>query len=132
MARNRRNNHGVPRAKRMKRSARLRSAVSWLEQFKGNNVVRSFCKRYGVDWRSAVIELKHLGIQLDPEYLNRRVQSEGQVVNERRRRRKARASELSVRDPIEYESIFDAYLAKDFTALHTMECQRDGIDRDTG
>ena len=116
----------------MKRSARLQSAVPWLEQFEGNNVLRSYCKRFGVDWRCAAIELKQLGIQLDSEYLNRREQSERQVVNERMRRRENRTSEHSLHDPNGYESIFGAYLAKDFAALHAMECQRDGIAPDTG
>ena len=35
MARKRKNKHGVPRAKRMKRSARLQSAMSWLREFEG-------------------------------------------------------------------------------------------------
>ena len=116
----------------MKRSARLQSAVSWLREFEANNVLRSYCKHYGVDWCCAAIELRQLGIQLDPDYLNQREQSERQVVNERMRRRENRTSEHSLHVPIEYESIFDAYLAKDFAALHAMECQRDGIDPDTG
>ena len=132
MTRSRKNKHGVPRAKRMKRSARLQSAVPWLKQFEGNNVLRSYCKHYGVDWRCAAIELKQLDIQLDSEYLNRREQSERQVVNERMRRRENRTIEHPLHDPIEFESIFDAYLSKDFAALHAMECERDGIDADTG
>ena len=35
-----------PRCKRMKRPARLKSAVSWLEKFSGENVLRGYCKRY--------------------------------------------------------------------------------------
>ena len=83
-----------------------------------------YCKRYDVDWRCAAIDLKQLGIQLDSEYPNRREQSERQVVKERIRRRESRTSEHSLHHPIEYESSFDAYLAKDFSALHAMECQR--------
>ena len=128
MARNRRNRHGVPRAKRMKRLARLQSAVSWLKEFRGSNVLRSYCKHYGVDWRCAAIELRQLGIQLDPDYLEQREQSERQLANQRSRRRKADASEDSLPDPFEYESPLHAYLAKDFAALHAMECERDGID----
>ena len=37
------------------------------------------------------------------------------------------ASEDSLPDPFEYESLLDAYLAKDFAALHAMECERDEI-----
>lgn len=127
MARNRRKRHGVPRAKRMKRSARLQSAVSWLKEFKGSNVLSSYCKHFGVDWRCAAIELRQLGIQLDPDYLEQREQSKRQLANQRRRRREADASEDSLPHSFEYESLLDAYLAKDFAALHAMECERDGI-----
>ena len=127
MNRNRKHQHGVPRAKRMKRSARLQSAVPWLKEFEGKNVLRSYCKRYGVDWRCAAIELRRLGIEVDPAYLSQREQSERQLINRRRQRREARASKDSTPEPIEYESLFDAYLAKDFAALHAMECERDGI-----
>jgi hypothetical protein len=132
MARKRKNKHGVPRAKRMKRCARLQSAVSWLRKFESNNVLRSYCKNFGVDWRCAAIELTQLGIQIDRDYLEQRQESERQVINERRRRREARTSENPLLTPIEYESLFDAYLAEDFAALHAMECERDGIDPETG
>ncbi len=115
----------------MKRSARLQSAASWLREFEGNNVLRSYCKHYGVDWRCGVIELRRLGIQFDPDYLKQLERSERQLVNERRRRREAGASKDSRPDPFEYVSLFDAYLAKDFSALHAMECVRDRIDPET-
>ena len=41
-----------PRCKRMRRSARLQSAVSWLNQFSGKNVLRGYCKHYGDDTES--------------------------------------------------------------------------------
>jgi len=128
MARNRKHNHGIPRTKRMKRFARLQSAVLWLKEFERKNVLRSYCKRYGVDWRCAAIELSRLGVELNPDYLSQREQSERQLISNRMQRREARACEDSTPDPIEYESLFDAYLAKEFTALHAMECERDGIE----
>jgi hypothetical protein len=115
----------------MKRSARLQSAVSWLKDFDGKNVLRSYCKRFGVDWRCAARELSRLEVELDPDYLTQREQSERQLISKRRRRRKALASKGASPDPIEYESLFDAYLAKDLAALHAMECERDGIATDS-
>ena len=116
----------------MKRSARLQSAVSWLKKLDGNNVLRGYCNHYGVDWRCAATELRQLGVQLDRDYLNQRQQSERQLANERRRRREARASEESMPAPFEYETLFDAYLAKDFAALHAMEREPDEIDPEAG
>lgn len=112
----------------MKRSARSLSAVLWLKEFEGKNVLRSYCKRYGVDWRCAAIELSRLGIELDPACLSQREQSERQLADKRKRRREERESEETTPAPIEYESLFDAYLAKDFAALHAMECEQDGIE----
>ena len=132
MARTRNNTHGVPRAKRMNRPTRLQSAVSWLQQFQGKNVLRGYCQHYGVDWRCAAIELSQLGVALDPDYLNQREQSERQVINTRRHRRLASAGEDSRDDSIEYASMLDAYLAEDFAALYAMECERDGIETDSG
>ena len=126
MARNRKHNHGVPRVTRMKRSARLQSAALWRKKFEGANVLRSYCKRYGVDWRCAAIELRRLGIELDPDYLSQREQSERQLISERRQRRQTTAREESTSEPIEYETLFDAYLAEDFAALHAIESERDG------
>jgi len=72
MGRSRKRKHLGLRCKRMKRPARLQSAVSWLKQYNGKNVLRGYCKHYGVDWRCAAIELKQLGVHLDPDYLTRR------------------------------------------------------------
>ena len=132
MARKRRNSHCVSRAKRMNRSARLQSAVSWLKQFEGKNLVRGYCQHHGVDWRCAAIELRQLGVALDPDYLKQREQSERQVITTRRQRHLARAGEDSRDDPVEYASMVDAYLAEDFAALHAMECERDGVDPRSG
>ena len=115
----------------MNRPARLQSAVSWLKKFNGS-VLRSYCKHYGVDWRCAAVELKQLGIPLDPDYLKCRELSERQLVNARNRRRLERASESSQGQSTVYDSLWDAYLAKDYVALYAMECERDGIDPEIG
>ena len=80
MGRERNKGHGVPRAKRMNRPARLQSAVAWLEAFDGRHVVRSSCKHFGVDSRCAALKLQKLGVMLDPEYLEARERSERQRI----------------------------------------------------
>lgn len=77
----------------MKRSARLQSAVSWLKQCSGKNVLRGYCKHYGVDWRCAAIELKQLGVQLVPEYLQQRELTEQKLAAKRKERREAQVAE---------------------------------------
>ena len=107
----------------MKRSARLQSAVSWLKQFSGKNVLRGYCKHYGVDWRCAAIELKQLGVQLRPEYLQQRELTEQNFAAKRKERREAQVAESASQRWYEYETPLDAYLAEDYAALHDMECQ---------
>jgi len=60
-----------PRLKRMKRIDRLQSAKHWLQEFNGENVIRAYRKRYGVDWLYAVKELNMLGVELDPIYVKK-------------------------------------------------------------
>lgn len=108
----------------MKRAARLQSAASWLKQFEGENVLRSYCKHYGVDWRCAVIELKRLGVEIDQEYIKRRERTERALIIQPRHHRESRANS----GVIEYQSMLDAYLAEDFAALYAMECERDRGD----
>ncbi|NQU24891.1 MAG: hypothetical protein HQ567_26710, partial [Candidatus Nealsonbacteria bacterium] len=110
----------------MKRPSRLQSAVSWLKQYGGGNVLRGYCKHFGVDWRCAATELKQLGVKLDPEYLRRRESTERQLANHRQRRRQPNADENAFCDSLEYDSPLAAYLAEDYAALYAMECERDG------
>lgn len=116
----------APRCKRMKRSARLQSAVSWLKQFSGKNVLRGYCKHYGVDWRCAAIELKQLGVQLPSDYLQQRELTEQNLATKRKQRRQAQVSEFASQGWNEFEAPLDAYLEGDYAALYAMECQRNG------
>lgn len=63
-----RKKHG-PRRKRMNRSARLQSAKStqWVKNYSGKNIVRGYCKWYGVDPLCAVAELRQLGVPITAE-----------------------------------------------------------------
>ncbi len=112
-----------PRCKRMKRSARLQSAVAWLKQFSGKNVLRGYCKHFGVDWRCAASELKQLGVQLSPGYLQQRELTEQKLAARRKERRKAQVVETASQCWYEYETPLDAYLEGDYAALHDMESQ---------
>lgn len=112
-----------PRCKRMKPSARLQSAVSWLKQFSGKNVLRGYCTHCGVDWRCAATELKRLGVQFDPEYLQQREWTEQNRAANRKERREAQVAEGASLCWHDYETPLQAYLAEDHAALHDMECQ---------
>ncbi len=121
MSRNHKLRQPGPRRKRMKRSARVQSAMSWLKQYSGKNVLRAYCKHYGVDWRCAATELKQLGIHLDPDYLKRREVAERQIAESRKQRREAKICDELSECWYEYDSPLEAYLAEDYAALHAME-----------
>ena len=61
-----------PRRKRMQKSARLESAraTQWVKKYTGKNVVRGYCKWFGVDELCAVIELRVLGVPISAEREN--------------------------------------------------------------
>jgi hypothetical protein len=69
-----------PRRKRRKRPARLQSARTWLATYEGKNVVRGYAKWFAVDLWCAVLELRMLGVEIDPEY--------AEAIRTRRRKRK--------------------------------------------
>ncbi|MBN2295288.1 MAG: hypothetical protein JXM70_22850 [Pirellulales bacterium] len=132
MGRKRKKKPLPPRCKRMKRPGRLQSGKLWLKKYSGKNVLRGYCKHYGVDWRCALIELKQLGIHFDPKYIQQREVTEQQRAKSRKKRRHAR----SAGEPFEswydydYGSPWEAYLAEDYAALHDMECrQKDSNDK---
>ncbi|MCZ7673751.1 MAG: hypothetical protein M5U34_44875 [Chloroflexi bacterium] len=82
-----------PRRKRMKRPQRLESAKSWLETYEGNNVVKAYRKRYGVDFECALTELEMLGVPIDPDYKERVLES---AAAKRQKRARARARRADV------------------------------------
>ena len=112
-----------PRCKRMKRPARLQSAVSWLEKFSGENVLRGYCRHFGVDWRCAAIELKRLGVQLDPDYLQKRERTGENLAAKRKKRCEAQVAKSASQRWYDYETPFEAYLDEDYAVLHDLECQ---------
>jgi len=60
-----------PRRKRMNRGRRLQSARHWLPTYRGKNIVRGYAKWFGVDLRCAVLELRMLGVEVDPTYADK-------------------------------------------------------------
>ena len=76
-----------PKRKQYKREQRLQLAKKWLETYAGKNIVKGYRQHYGVDWKTAFTELEMLGIQIDPEYKKRVLESvESQAASRRRKR----------------------------------------------
>lgn len=69
MGKRRKKNRNLgPRRKRMRRPARLMAAVKWRAGYGGKNIVRGYARWFGVDLICAIIELRMLGVTVDPEY----------------------------------------------------------------
>jgi hypothetical protein len=92
---------------------KLQSAKKFLATFKGKNLLKGYCKHFGVDWRCAAIELKQLGIRLDSEYLSQREQTERNTIANRQSRR----DEHAAKDASFSLTAFDAWLNEDYS-LH--------------
>ncbi len=90
MARRKKNRHLGPRRKRMKRSARLQSAQSWIPTYRGKNIVRGYHNWYGVDLLCAIRELRMLGVAVNAEYEQRVRDTIEQKAKARARRREER------------------------------------------
>ena len=81
----------------MKQVQRLQSARSWLETYAGNNVVKAYRKRYGVDFATAFRELEMLDVAIDPDYQERVLQSiASQVAAKRQKRARERIRQVDV------------------------------------
>jgi hypothetical protein len=74
-----------------------------------------------VDWRCAAVELKQLGVRLDPEYLTQREVTEHELTKSRKRRRATQNTEVPSDRWYDYRSPLEAYLAEDYAALYAME-----------
>jgi hypothetical protein len=90
-----------PRCKRMKRSQRLQFAKRWLETFEGENVIRAYRNRYGVDWLCAIKELQLLGITLDSSYIKKLEQT---VESEIQANRKHKLEKLKLAGEVEWNN----------------------------
>lgn len=50
-------------------TSRLQSARTWISQYEGNNIIKTYRQRYCVDWLCAINELEKLGVVLDAQYV---------------------------------------------------------------
>ncbi len=110
MAKKKKNRSLPPRQKRMRRPARLDSARQWLPSYRGKHLVRSYRKRYAVDWLCAVRELRLLGVELDPQYVAQLKATVEQLRLERQRRKQQPETECPLEMAIDANDTF-AYIA---------------------
>lgn len=76
-----------PRRKRMKRSARLQSAASWILKYDGKNIIRGYIKWFAVSEVCAITELRLLGVSISEERLQKAIQTEENKIHQRRKQK---------------------------------------------
>ncbi len=113
-----------PRVKRMKRPARLESAKNWIPTYLGKHLLRGYCNHYAVGWRCAVIELKMLGVRIDPSYIATRESMDAELRRQRQAKREERKS-LQNQHWHPYTDQQSAYLSGDFAALHELQMREE-------
>jgi hypothetical protein len=72
----------------MNRKSRLQSARAWLAQFRGTHIAQAYSRWFDVDRLCAIIELRSLGVQLDPAYVRAVQQTLSEPSCRKRKRRK--------------------------------------------
>lgn len=65
------NKPSIPRRKKFNRKQRLQSGKTWLKNFTGKHIIRSYRRWYAVSEVCAIIELQMLGISIDKEALKK-------------------------------------------------------------
>jgi hypothetical protein len=124
MAKSKKKKPSTPRVKRMKRPARLESAKKWIPTYTGKHLLRGYCNHYGVGWRCAAIELKLLGIGIDPAYIAKRECTEAELMRQRQTKKEERKSLQNLNwHPL--TDAYSAYLAGDFAALHDLQMREE-------
>lgn len=60
-------NTSISRRKRMKRESRLCSAkaTGWVSKYQGKNIIKGYSNWFGVDFLTAITELRLLGVPID-------------------------------------------------------------------
>ena len=83
-----------------------------------------YCNHYAVDWRCAVIELKVLGVVIDPAYIANRERTEAEFTKQRQTRKEERKF-LQNQHWHPFTDAFTAYLAGDFAAYHDLQMREE-------
>ena len=107
-----------PKLHKMKRPGRIQSAKNWIKEYNGNNIVKGYRKKFGVDLLCAVKELRMLGVKLDPEYVTRLKQSiEGQIMaNQKQKMKRQQEKEEAELNTLYSDSDEDFYYIANYTS----------------
>ena len=94
MKKKKRQNLG-PRRKRMHRESRLQAAQNWISTYSGKNIIRGYCRWYGVDVECAIAELKMLHVKLDEPQVNNILKCHTGMIAARKRQQEEKKNRIS-------------------------------------
>jgi len=97
------------RHKQLRRSQRLGRGKNWLNNYEGEDIIKDYRKRYGVDLLCAVVELRVLGAEISEEY-------EHQLRQEEEYKRLSKKSKKKGKKHI-VENISDGFSDKHFSFI---------------
>jgi hypothetical protein len=106
-----------PRTLQMHREGRLQSARHWLVSQSERDpvqIVKSYRKRYGVDWPCAILEVGRLGIQLDRNWTDAVLRSLEGAQRSRARKRAERETAEAFADSDEHFAYIAGYTESGF------------------
>lgn len=94
----------APRRKRMTRAGRLSCAkdTQWVQKYRGKNIVKGYARWFGVDFLSAVTELRQLGVFVSG-------QREAQLRETMKNRASAAKRKPPVRQPMEFPECNESF-----------------------
>ena len=102
-----------PKRKRMKREARLQSAKSWLRDYDGKNVVKSYSKWFAVDPVCAMKELELLGLRFTEKEKKNIQKRQEDRIRQKQLLKERRLQKKTEREMEEYDEGFG--FIEDFT-----------------
>ena len=95
--------------KQLRRTQRLSRGKTWLNNYKGEDIIEDYRKRYGVDLLCSVVELRLLGAEISEEY-------EHQLKQEEEYKRLSKKSKRKRNNQIE-EDILDGFSDENFAFI---------------
>jgi hypothetical protein len=105
--------NNTPRRKRLNKTARLSQAENWMKSFGGKNLVKGYAKWFGVDWLTALRELKLTGVQFTEEAEQRVIRGyQHRIPDKRKRKQRSVPNEFPLYDSDERFAFIAGYTSK--------------------
>jgi hypothetical protein len=96
----------TPKRKKLSREGRLRKAREWIRTYTGKRIIKGYARWFGVDWISALHELKLAGVKISHKEEQKIVSAYNGRIRQRRRGKELRKAKSKLITSIESEEEF--------------------------